>query len=120
MAWKPATEEELHNMLHSAWQRMSLPQRRLWEAIRIDPQKWSSSPYGDLGGGFWAVALLAQTVVWYNDIEDGFNQSNYKTHGTIGAYWCNQDQLEWVIQGLLDSIVTGAATPSQAGPPQPL
>jgi hypothetical protein len=120
MTWQPLTEEGLHDLLNSAWQRMSLPQRRLWEAIRIEPQKWASHPYGDLGGGFWAVALLGQTVVWFNDIEDGFNRSHYATNGIIGAYWCNQTQLEWVLEGLLESISTGAAFPPQAGPPQPM
>lgn len=107
-------------MLNSAWQRMSLPQRRFWEAIRIEPQKWASHPYGDLGGGFWAVALVGQTVVWFNDIEDGFNRSHYTTHGTIGAYWCNQDQLEWTVQHILNAIESGSDTGPFAGPPQPL
>jgi hypothetical protein len=120
MTWQPITEEELHNMLNSAWQRMSLPQRRLWEAIRIEPQKWASHPYGDFGAGFWAVALLGQTVVWFNDIEDGFNRSHYTTHGTLDAYWCNQDQLEWTIQYLLDAIANGSDSGPFAGPPQPL
>jgi hypothetical protein len=120
MTWKPLPEEELHDMLNSAWQRMSLPQRRFWEAIRIEPQKWASHPYGDLGGGFWAVALVGQTVVWFNDIEDGFNRSHYTTHGTIGAYWCNQDQLEWTVQHILNAIESGSDTGPFAGPPQPL
>ena len=120
MTWKPLPEEELHDMLNSAWRRMSLPQRRLWEAIRIEPQKWASHPYGDLGGGFWAVALLGQTVVWFNDIEDGFNRSHYTTHGAIGAYWCNQDQLEWTVQHILNTIESGSDTGPFTGPPQSL
>jgi len=120
MSWKPLSEEELHDMLNSAWQRMSFPQRRFWEAIRIEPQKWASHPYGDRGGGFWAVALVGQTVVWFNDIEDGFNRSHYTTHGTIGAYWCNQDQLEWTVQHILNAIESGSDTGPFAGPPQPL
>ncbi len=120
MPWKPLTEEKLHDMLNSAWQRMSLPQRRIWEAIRIEPQKWASHPYGDLGGGFWAVALLGQTVVWFNDIEDGFNRSHYTNHGTIDAYWCNQDQLEQTIQHLLNAIADGSDSGGFSGPPQPL
>ena len=120
MTWRPLNEAELYDMLNSAWERMSFPQRRLWEAIRIEPQKWVSHPYGDLGGGFWAVAVLGQTVVWFNDIEDGFNRSPYTTHGTIGAYRCNQSQLEWTIQHLLDAIADGSDSGPFAGPPQPL
>ena len=107
-------------MLDAAAQRMSPAQRLLWETIRIKPQKWSSHPYGDLGGGFWAVALLGETVVWFNDIEDGFNRSHYETFGVIGAYWCNQDELEWTLQDLLDIIADGGTRRPQSGPPQSL
>jgi hypothetical protein len=31
----------------------------VWEEIRITPTKWSCSPMGDLGGGFWVVAKYA-------------------------------------------------------------
>jgi hypothetical protein len=37
------------------------------------------------------VAELPSQVVWYNDIEDGFNVSPFVTRGVIGSYFCNQD-----------------------------
>lgn len=120
MTWQPIAEEALHDMLNSAWQRMSLPQRRLWEVIRIEPQKWVLHPHGDLGGGFWVVALAGQTVVWFNDIEDGFNRSHYTVHGTIGDYWCNQDLLESTVQHILNAIESGSVTGPFVGPLQPL
>lgn len=85
---------------------MTPEQRRFWEAIRIPPEKWAQHPYGDEGGGFWAVGLLGRTVVWYNDIEEGFNCSEYTSYGTIGAYWCNQDELEVAIGSLFARIKT--------------
>ena len=107
-------------MLNSAWRRMTPAQRRLWEAIRIEPAKWTQHPYGDMGGGFWAVGVLGRQVVWFNDIEDGFNCSEYTAYGAIGAYWCNQDQLEWTVQHLLNLVTTGESTSYHAGPPQNL
>lgn len=104
MNWAPLGKDEVYFVIDSACQRMSVAQRRLWETIRIEPEKWTLHPHGDEGGGFWAVALFDQTVIWFNDIEEGFNRSPYTTHGTIGTYWCNQDQLEWVLQDLLDII----------------
>lgn len=120
MSWTPLSEEELWDMLNSAWQRMTPAQRRLWEAIRIDPEKWIQQPYGDMGGGFWAVGLLGRQIVWFNDIEEGFNCSEYTTYGTIGTYWCNQDQLEKTVQHLLNSVTTGESTGYGFGPPQNL
>lgn len=120
MTWRPMSEAELLDEINRAWDRMSIPQRRLWEAIRIDPEKWQQHPYGDQGGGFWAVALLGRVVVWYNDIEEGFNRSRYTKYGEIGQYWCNQDQLEWTIQHLLNEIGGGEPSGLYAGPPEPI
>ncbi len=80
---------------------MTPTQRRLWDVIRIDPVKWIQHPYGDGGGGFWVVAILGRTVVWYNDLEDGFNSSEYQTYGAISQYYCNDDKLECAVQNLL-------------------
>ena len=63
--------------------------------------------YGDDGGGFWVVGLIGKKVIWFNDIEEGFNISNYSIHGQIDDYNCNQDKLDWVIQRLYHSIEFG-------------
>jgi hypothetical protein len=116
-SWLPLAEDELRNFINAAWERMTAPQRRLWEAIRIPPAKWKQHPYGDDGGGFWAVAVIGASVVWYNDIEDGLNLSRYSRHGTIDEYVCNQDELEWVLEGLLTRTGVGAPSlPEGTGP----
>ena len=120
MAWKAMTESELGDEINAAWDRMSAEQKRLWASIRIEPTKWVQHPYGDQGGGFWAVAILGQTVVWYNDIEDGFNRSRYARWGEIGEYSCDQNQLEWAVQCLLDEIDGKRPAVDQKGPPQSL
>jgi len=58
--------------------------------MRITPEKWQCSPWGDAGGGFWVVGELDGAVVWYNDIEDGFNVSPCTVRGIIDQYACNQ------------------------------
>ncbi len=98
------TEEEIWDEINSSWERMSYPQRNLWEVIRIDYEKWQQHPYGDKGGGFWVVAIFGNTIIWYNDIEEGFNRSKYKEYGKFEEYWCNQDELEWTIQHILNEI----------------
>jgi hypothetical protein len=52
--------------------------------IRIEPEKWGCSPWGDESGGVWAVAVDGGRVLWFNDIEGGFNWSPYSSRGTIG------------------------------------
>ena len=115
MNWKPISEASLWDLINAAENRMNISQARLWEVIRIEPAKWSEASYGKEGNGFWAVAVIGDTVVWYNDIEYGFNRSKYSSFGSIGEYWCNQDELELTLQFILDAIETGQDSAPRVG-----
>jgi hypothetical protein len=117
--WTPLSEAELAEFIADGVAAMDSRARLLWELIRVRPAKWRLHPWGDEGGGFWVVAILGQQVVWFNDIEDGFNVSRYDAPGVIAEYWCNQDELHHTIHGLLSRIDTGEA-PGKFGPPEPL
>ncbi len=83
---------------------MNPQQQRMWECVKMLPEKWSEPSCGAEGGGFWAVAILGRTVVWYNDIEDGFNCSTYHRYGVIAEYWADQAELEVAVQRLIDRL----------------
>lgn len=104
MDWKPISEVDVRQLIDSACERMDADQRRVWEKIRVTPEKWNQEPWGNEGKRFWVVALIGRHIIWYNDIEDGFNLSSYENYGTIEEYWCNQDQLEWTIQIIIDGL----------------
>jgi hypothetical protein len=55
-----------------------------------------------LEGGFWAVAVDDDRVLWYNDVEDGFNVSRFARRGEIprDEYWCNQSSLRQMLPAL--------------------
>lgn len=118
MDWKPITETSLWDLILAAELRMEPPEAKLWECVRIPPQKWKESSCGTSGGGFWVVGIIGNTVIWYNDIEDGFNQSTYSEFGTINEYWCDQDELEHTLQSVLYRIETGLMN-ARRGPPLP-
>jgi hypothetical protein len=69
-----------------------------WARIRIRPVKWTLLPRSDEGGGFWVVAVIGQRCIWYNDIEDGFQDSRFDVFGTIAEEWCNQDELDMCLE----------------------
>ena len=119
--WQPISEEKLMDLINKGRQQMSPPERKFWDAIAIFPEKWQLTPYGNPGGGFWVVAVLGKTVVWYNDIESGFNRSHYERYGTIlpEEYWCNQDELEMTIRQLIGIVATGENPRGQCGVPIP-
>ena len=106
--WKPISRTALLARIGQGQARMAPAERRFWEAIRIEPEKWQQHPYGDQGAGFWVVALVGRTVIWYNDIEEGFNRSRYSAYGAIDDYWCNQDELELTLRYLLNALEQGS------------
>ncbi len=116
MVWKPLSRVELQSTIARELAECSDEQRAYFKRVAFEPTKWNQSPYGDEGGGFWAIGADDNRVLWYNDIEDGFNVSTYIEWGTIPAneYWCNQDELKFALPGLM-----GGQT-WKARPPEPL
>jgi hypothetical protein len=102
--WNPITIEELTNEILSGEINMTDDQRNFWDLIKIKPTKWTEDEYGTEGGGFWVVAIFGNEVIWYNDIEEGFNISKYDNFGSIMNYQCSQSELNWVVIGLMERI----------------
>ncbi len=92
----------------------SIEEQTLFAETRITPSKWSQKPWGDEGGGFWAVAVRGDRVLWFNDIEYGFNVSQYLEAGTIprDQYWCNQDPLTGALPALIHERTVKAGPPT--------
>jgi len=116
MTWSPLTREELETLVERELADCSDDQRAYFKSVAFEPTKWSQSPYGDDGAGFWAVAADDHRVLWYNDIEEGFNVSTFTERGTIptSEYWCNHDALKFALPALMGGRVW------KAGPPRPL
>ena len=77
---------------------------KFWEYVKIKPEKWKENTMGQLGGGFWVVAMLGKSVIYYNDIEDGYNLSNFTNYGEIDHYRCGQAELHEVIESIFYAI----------------
>jgi hypothetical protein len=117
MTWQPISRENLEAILASELAQCSASQQADFNAVKCPHTKWRQSPWGDLGGGFWVVAVRQNRVLWYNDIEHGFNVSKFTAPGTIpeNEYWCNQDEL-W--RALLH--LAGESAAANIGPLQPM
>ena len=105
--WEPISENALLKRIAQGQARMSQEELGLWEAVRLQPTKWQQHPYGNQGGGFWVVGIIGSTVIWYNDLEDGFNRSRFSEFGTIDDYWCNHDELDLTVQYLMNALRQG-------------
>ena len=116
MDWKPISLEGLQTLINRELVACSDELRTFFADAAFPPAKWRQSPWDDDGGGFWAVATHSDLVLWYNDIEDGFNVSRFAQWGEIpfDEYWCNHDPLQYALPKL-------AGGPGMScGPPQPL
>ena len=100
MSCKSISLGELESLLRRDLEECSEKLEAFFAQVRITPVKWRQSPWGV--EGFWAVAVNGDQVLWYNDIEDGFNVSRFVIRGEIpdDEYWCNQDSLKWALPRL--------------------
>ena len=98
--WQPIPLDELQALIARQIAECSPETRSLFEANAIAPKKWALCPWGDDGGGFWVIAIIGNFVLWYNDIEEGFNTSSFTKEGAIEQYWCNQDSVHVALLGL--------------------
>jgi len=113
--WSPLPQEKLLGLAEDAELDTTPAEQHFWSLVRVPPSKWQLHPWGDDGGGFWVVGVLGRQVIWYNDIEDGFNVSRYSIPGTIDEYWCGQSLLRHVVASLTTEIVKrGTSEPSRA------
>jgi hypothetical protein len=88
-----ARRYELQRIVERDLSDCSDDEREYFASVAIEPERWLQTPWGDEGSGFWAVSLDADRVLWFNDIEEGFNVSRFSERGAIPEreYWCNQE-----------------------------
>ncbi len=57
-------------------------------------------------------------MLWFNDIEEGFNVSRFEEAGQIphDEYWCNQDELHLVLRSLREGGGIRLGPPEPVGP----
>jgi len=103
--WRPASEADLADAIECGVAKMNSTQLKAWCAVEVPPERWSLPPWSDNGGGFWVVAVYGSAVVWFNDIEEGFNLSSFQRWGVIDEYGCEQSELEVVIQQVVDTLM---------------
>jgi hypothetical protein len=114
MTWHPISLSDLVSRISRELLDCSAEQREHFSRSRISPAKWHLPPWGDEGGGFWAVAVQQDRVLWYNDIEQGFNVSTFVVPGQIprNQYWCNDDPLRWALPRLQGGHGADAGPPA--------
>ena len=119
--WSPMPFCEIQKRITEAELEFDINEYRLWDSIKVNLSKWNDGEYGNEGGGFWVAGIIGSRVLWYNDIEGGWNISSWSQIGKIDEYHCNQDSLRCSlhqIRYLIDKrIISNSA--QQGDAPEP-
>lgn len=115
--WEPISEAKIWDKINDAWPQLDFEQRRLWEMVRIMPQKWRHEASDIISGyhdrGSWVVAMIGQMILWYDDIEEGFRLSPWTRYGFIGGeYWTGETSLGQQLE-----TISNYFNPLFSGPP---
>ncbi len=79
---------------------------RLWERIRIAPDRWSQEQYPG-GKQFWVIAVLGNRCLYFNEVEGGWGWGRYERWGMISGYHCQQNEIHHIVFQTLFAIDHG-------------
>jgi len=112
--WQPATIEHVKRLVDRHVLDCDEKQLALFKTCAVEPFAAPITRHGNRDTVV-VVARNGNEVIYYDDIEDGFNVSRVSTDGEILEHWCNQDDLRcalnYWIEGRTPSVKFGPARP---------
>lgn len=90
--WKPATIAEVTQILQQDLAACDAEQAAMFHRCKVVPYAARIVRYGRPDSVI-VVARRENEVIYWEDVENGFNVSPIDEHGTVLEHWCNQDQL---------------------------
>jgi hypothetical protein len=115
MEWRPASIENVKTIVHEDLNECDREQRAAFVTYGVDPSFAPILRYGK-PEFVVVVARKADEVIYWDDVEEGFNISPLSHDGRVVEHWCNQDSLAVA----LNAWVEGRTPPPRFGPATPL
>lgn len=94
--WKPITKQELEALIEEQLSDCSLEQQEIFNKYRLPLEEHKIVRYGKNEKVF-VVARRDNEVMYFEDIEYGFNFSHLDEDESIKEHWCNQDELKYAL-----------------------
>ena len=110
-AWTPATVDAVREIVEQDLSRCDAVQREVFARYAVAPYAAPIRRYGKMETVV-VVARQANEVIYWEDVEEGFNVSPVAPDGRVLNHWCNQDELGVA----LNRWIPGRATPNNAAP----
>ena len=96
-AWRPASASEIKELLSRQLKDCTSDELAAFEAYRVEPFQVPISRSGNTEAVF-VVAQKGAEVMYYEDVEEGFNISRLTAEGVIAEPGYEQDELKWAIR----------------------
>jgi hypothetical protein len=92
MQWNPATIDEVKDILETDLEKCDPQQFAVFRQYSVEPYFAPIVRYGKVEKVV-IVAHRAGEVIYWEDVEEGFNISPLGSDGLVLEHWCNQDDL---------------------------
>ena len=95
--WEPISAAELEELVAHQLNECPPQLAALFEKHRVPPFRAPIMRNGRMEHVF-VVARRGNEVMYFEDVEDGFNFSPLSAEGHILEHWCNQHELKYALQ----------------------
>lgn len=113
--WQPATIKEVHEIVARGLSACDAEQLAAFNKYRLQPFSAPIVRYGQTESVV-VVARNGDEVIYWEDVEDGFNVSPISPDGRVLEHWCNDDELRLA----LNAWIEGRGLHGRLGPAVPL
>lgn len=113
--WQPATIKEVKEIVVRDLKDCDAEQLAAFDKYRVEPFSAPLVRFGQIERVV-VVARNGDQVIYYEDVEDGFQVSPISPDGRVLEHWCNQDELPFALNAWID----GRGIPGRFGPAVPL
>ena len=99
--WQPATIEEVSEIVARDLKDCDAEQLAAFAKYRVEP---FSAPIVRCGqtDSVVVVARNGDQIIYWEDVEDGFNVSPISPDGRVLEHWCNQDGLRYALNAWIE------------------
>jgi hypothetical protein len=113
-SWKPVTRDQLEDLAEKELAECTPEQRRVFERYKVPLRHAPIERNGKIEQVF-VVAQKVNEVMYYEDVEEGFNFSSLDSEGHILQHWCNQHELKYALWHWM-----GKPQQDRRGPSEPI
>src|SRR5579871_3178772 len=109
--WESASIAHVRKLLSDELLNCDEKQLAVFKQFAVEPHRAPIIRYGN-NETVVVIARNGNEVIYYEDVEEGFNVSPISPDGRVLEHWCNQDELKFA----LNFWIEGRPRPEKCAP----